>query len=505
MKIPPRTLILNIIPLTLILLLQSCGGGDKDFDFDVFQEQALEFGKSDNRIDQGEYESLVIGLESSDDRRFQTLKNESGEVDHAKVAAYLKKYLDAKGTNIALADIYQPGAGTSKASSFNVSVFLENSASMDGYVDANSTAFKAAMNDLLTNLENFPATDSLNLNYINSTIIPVKAAASEADVRSFQRNLNRGNFKAQGGKRGSSDIGEILSQILNQQKSGELSVLVSDFVFSPGGKDAVRYLEGQRSQIRSEFVAARRNNPNLSVAILQGQAQFEGTYYDRNDKPHARLTTERPYYVWLIGTAAQIQSVLDSRILAQTRSGFTNKLVIQPASKAVQPPFKILYSPKIGSFDAKSLVKGVITDAQAARDDRNKGVFEFSLAVNFAKRMQDESYFLDSTNYKISDAKYSLKVNPIADRNDVSLNSFTHILTLRTMDLKDEKLTIDVIGKVPNWVYSTSSEDDTQIETATNETSKTFGFSYLVEGVSDAFYPRSQANPLCSIPLTIKK
>ncbi len=445
------------------------------------------------------------GVTSSDDRGFRTLKNENGEIDHAKVSAYLKKLFDAKGANVALADIWQPGMGSSDATSFNVSVFLENSASMDGYVDANSTAFKAAMNDLLTNLENFPATDTLNLNYINSTIIPVKAAASEADVRSFQQNLNRTNFKTQGGRRGSSDIGEILSQILNQQQSGELSVLVSDFVFSPGGKNALRYLEGQRSQIRSEFVAARRSNPNLAVAILQGEAQFEGTYYDRNDKPHARLAADRPYYVWLIGTAAQIQSVLDAKILEQTRSGFTNKLVIQPASEVVQPPFKILYSPKIGSFDAKSLVKGVITDAQVARDDRNKGIFEFSLAVNFAKGMQDESYFLDSTNYKISDAQYSLKAKPIADRTDVSLNSFTHVLTLRTTNLKDEKLQIDVVGKVPGWVYVSSSEDDTQIETAAEEASKTFGFSYLVEGVSDAFYPRSQANPLYTIPLTIKK
>ena len=199
-------------------------------------------------------------------------------MDHAKVAAYLKKYFDAKGTNVALTDIWQAGAGTSDAGTFNVSVFLENSASMDGYVDANSTAFKATMLDLLTNLENYPATDTLNLNYINSTIIPVKAAASKTDVSDFYQNLNRGNFKSQGGKRGSSDIGEILSQILNQQKSGELSVLISDFVFSPGGQNAVRYLEGQRSQIRSEFVAARRSNPDLSVAILQGQAQFEGTY-----------------------------------------------------------------------------------------------------------------------------------------------------------------------------------------------------------------------------------
>ena len=502
MKKIPLSLLLSFMFLPGALLLQSCGG-DQAYNFEKFNEQALDFAKADQRIDQQEYETLTQGIQNSDDRGFRTLKNETGEVDHTKVAAYLKKYFDAKGTSVA--EIWQPGTASGTSSNFNVSVFLENSASMDGYVDANSTAFKATMLDLLTNLENFPATDTLNLNYINSTIIPVKAVASKTDVDAFYQNLNRTNFKTQGGKRGTSDIGDVLSKILNQQKSNELSVLVSDFVFSPGGQNAPRYLEGQRSQIRSEFVAARRKNPDLAVAILQGQAQFEGTYYDQNDKPHAQLAAERPYYVWLIGTAAQIKSILDSKILEQTRNGFTNKLVIQSASEAVQPPFKIVVSPKIGEFSAKSLAQGIITEARVARDERNKGVFEFNVAANFSKSMQDAGYFTDSTNFKLSDEKYSLKARPITDRNDPSLSGFTHLLTLRTTDLKDEKLQIDVVGKVPGWVYASSSEDDTKIETDVAEADKTFGFSYLVEGVSDAFYPRSQTNPLYTIPLTIKK
>lgn len=501
MKKLPLSLLISCIILSGASLLQSCG--EEGYTFEKFNEQALDFAKEDQRIDQQEYETLTQGIQTSDDRSFRTLKNESGEVDHVKVAAYLKKYFDAKGTPVT--DIWLPGAVSGTPTNFNISVFLENSASMDGYVDANSTVFKATMLDLLTNLENFPATDTLNLNYINSTIIPVKAAASKTDVDAFYQNLNRTNFKTQGGKRGTSDIGDVVSKILNQQKTNELSVLVSDFVFSPGGQNATRYLEGQRSQIRSEFVAARRKNPELAVAILQGQAQFEGTYYDQNNKPHANLAAERPYYVWLIGTSAQIQSILDSKILAQTRNGYTNTLVIQSAGTAVQPPFKIMYRPRIGEFDSRALAQGVISDAQAARDDRNKGVFEFNVAANFSNGMQDAGYFTDSTNFKLSDEKYSLKVKPIAEQNDPSLKGFTHLLTLRTNDLKDEKLQIDVVGKVPSWVYSSSSENDTQIETDAAEADKTFGFSYLVEGVSDAFYPRSQANPLYTIPLTIKK
>ena len=486
--------------LFALLFLTSC-----ESDLDKFNEQALNFAKNDGSISQQEFEVLVETAQNSDDRGFRPFKTEAGEIDYAKLADYLAKRFAREQIEMDVADIWQPGAGSALTNKFNVNVFLENSASMDGYVDANSTAFKATMLDLLTNLENYPATDTLNLNYINSTIIPVKAAASKTDVSDFYQNLNRGNFKSQGGKRGSSDIGEILSQILNRQTSNELSVLVSDFVFSPGGQNAVKYLEGQRSLIRSEFLAARQKNPDLAVAILQGQAQFEGTYYDLNNKPHAKFAAERPYYVWLIGTVAQIQSVLDAKILNQTRSGYTNTLVIQPAGEATRPAFKVLYSPKIGQFDAKSLAQGVVSDAQAARDDRNKGVFEFNVAVNFSKSMQDAGYFLDSTNYKLSDPDYRLRVRPITDQNDVSLRGFTHLLTLRTTNLKDEKLQIDVVGKVPGWVYASSSEDDTQIETAADENDKTLGLSYLIEGVSDAFYPRSQANPLYTIPITIKK
>lgn len=504
MKKPSLLLLPFFIMLSGTFLLQSCDSCTKS-ELDKFNEQALDFAKGDQRIDQQEYETLTQGIQNSDDRGFRTLKNESGEVDHAKVATYLKKYFDAKGTPVALADIWQPGAASGTATNFNVSVFLENSASMDGYVDANSTVFKATMLDLLTNLENFPATDTLNLSYINSTIIPVKAAASKTDVNDFYKNLSNTNFKAKGGKLGTSDIGEVLSKILNHQKANELSILVSDFVFSPGGQDAVKYLEGQRSQIRSEFMAARQKKSDLAVAVLQGQAQFEGTYYDQNDKPHAKLKAMRPYYVWLIGTTTQIQSMLDAKIFEDIHNGFTNKLVIQSASQAMQPPFKVLLGLGVGKFKSNSPTQGIITDAEAARDEKNKGVFEFNVAVDYSKSIQEPAYFQDTSNYDWSNRKYGLQIKPIANGSNPSLTGYSHILTLRTNELKEEALRISVVGKVPGWVYASSSEDDTQIETNAAEAGKTFGFSYLIEGVSDAFYPQSKTNSIYSIPLTIKK
>lgn len=473
--------------------------------FEKINDQANNFASNDKRIDQKEYETLIEQIRNSDERGFQTMKSESGEIDHGKVSAYLIKYFTAKGLALAPSDIWQPTNQSSVASGFTIDVFLENSASMDGYVNTSSTAFKATVLDLLTNLKNSASTDTLNLSYINSTVIPVKIAATKEDITDFYQNLNTANFRTQGGKRGSSDIGQMLRQILSQSDAGHLSVLVSDYVFSPGGKNAATYLAGQRSQIRSEFLAAKNRNPDLSVAILQGLATFQGTYYDRNDQEHKNLDTERPYYVWLIGSSAQIRTLMDSKILEQTRNAYTNKLVIQSATEAEQPNFKIQYRPRIGEFDAKALPQGIIADAQASRDDRTRGIFEFHVAVDFSNSRQDVSYFLDSTNYQVSNKAYSLKIKPIMDKNDVSLNGYSHILTLRTNELKEEPLMIEVTGKVPQWVYSSTSEDDTQIEADANEAGKTFGFSYLVEGVADAFYPRAQNNTLYTIPLAIKR
>jgi hypothetical protein len=484
----------------LLLFLSSCTSK-----FEETNEQALQFAANDKRIGQKEYETLVENIKSSDERGFQTFKTETGEVDHAKVSAYLVKYFAAKGVAVAPGDIWQPNKASTAKNKFNVNVFLENSASMDGYVNTSSTAFKASILDLLTNIKNFAATGDLNLSYINSAIIPVKVKASENDITTFYQNLNTASFRSQGGMRGSSDMGQMLSQILNQSDRNNLSVFISDFVFSPRRTNAINYLQGQRSQIRSDFLAAKRRNPDLSVAILQGKATFQGTYYDQKDQEHRNLNAIRPYYVWLIGNASDIQQIIDLKILDQTRNSYTNKLVIQSASAAEQPTFKILYSPKIGQFDAKSLAKGIINDAKAASDDRNKGVFEFNVAVNFGNSMQDDGYFKDSTNYFLSDKKYSLKVKPVTDKNDMALNGYTHILTLRTNELKEGQLLIEVRGKVPHWVYSSTSDNDTAIKTDASQANKTFGFSYLVEGVADAFYPQSQPNTLYKIPLSIKK
>src|SRR5690606_18203287 len=116
-----------------------------------------------------------------------------------------------------------------------------------------------------------------------------------------------------------------------------------------------------------------------------------------------------------------------------------------------------------------------------------------------------ENYFLDIDNYKLSNPTYQLQVEEILEKNSPSLSGFTHILKLQTTELRDEVLKIDIVGKTPSWVYAVTSSDDSNILTDDDEKKKTFGFKYLVEGVSDAFYPISEPNTISTLNVQIKR
>jgi hypothetical protein len=66
-------------------------------------------------------------------------------------------------------------------------------------------------------------------------------------------------------------------------------------------------------------------------------------------------------------------------------------------------------------------------------------------------------------------------------------------------------LEIKVVSQTPSWVFNSSSIDDSNILNEISQQQKTFGLQYLIEGVSDAFYPISSSNAITTFTITIKK
>lgn len=483
--------------ILLFLMLTSCKS-----EFGSFNEQALTFANNDKKIDEQEYQKLLKQISGSDEKGFQQFKNDKGEIDNIKVVSYLVKYFKAKNVGLTANDIWQPLTNGTQET-FNINVYLENSASMDGYVKG-VTEFETAIYNLLGDFKISGLCDSLNLNYINKTIPYQKQNALPADIQDFIEKLEPSVFKQRGGDRSVSDLKNILSTVLKTVNNKNAAVLISDFVFSPGkNANAQDYLNNQGVGIKIDF-AEKLKEFDLSAVVIQLQSNFDGLYYDKTDKPLS-FKGKRPYYVWIFGSTQQISTILNKKVLDNIKGGYSNRLVLQSIKGISEPNYKILYSPKIGSFSAKQLNAKIIFDASASKDNQNKGLFGFNVAVDFSKSLQDANYFLDTTNYILSTTKYQLKVETITDKNDASLSGFTHLLKLQTSELREEVLKIEIVGKTPSWVFNSTSIDDSNILNDKNEQQKTFGLQYLIEGISDAFYPKSNSNAINSISITIKK
>lgn len=496
---PFRKTIKKLVMLILLpgLLVNSCTS-----EFQSFNDTALKYANNDNQIDQEEFENLLEDISSSVERGFTQFKKENGTVENTQVVAYLLKYYSAKGLNLTEDDIWLPES-KKPLNEFNINVYLENSASMDGYVTG-VTDFETAIYNLLGDFKISKVCDSLNLNYINNSIPFSKKNALPADIQDFIEKLEPSTFRQRGGDRSVSDLKNVINTVLTTVNEKNTAVLISDFVFSPGsGVDAQEYLNNQGVGIKIDF-AEKIKDFDLSAVIIQLESNFEGAYYDKTNKS-IPFKGKRPYYIWIFGSTQQISEILDKKILDNIKGGYLNRLVLESNQDQKQANYKILSSPKIGDFSRTELSNKIIADASLSKDNQNKGFFGFNLAVDFSNSIQDPSYFLDKKNYRLSNSNYQIEVESISNQNDPSLSGFTHLIKLKTADLRNETLEIQVVGQTPSWVYNSSSIDDSNILNDISEQQKTFGLQYLIEGVSDAFYPKSSSNSIFTFTVTIKK
>ncbi len=490
--------LLYFLLIAFLLLLTGCW----ESDFTRFQKEAVAFASNDKKIDEKEYNALVERVKSSNDAGFKQFIGENKEINNPKLAEYLLKYLTAKKLTLTAGDIWQPNHTATSNTKFNVDVYIENSASMDGYVKG-VTEFETAIYNLLGDLKISELCENMNLNYINKNITYTKTNALPPDIQDFIEKLEPSSFKQRGGDRSVSDLKNILRSVVEKVDDKNAAILVSDFVFSPGSKnDAQDFLNNQAVGIKIDF-AEKLKKFDLSAIVIQLQSNFDGLYYDKTNTP-IQLKSKRPYYIWVFGSSSQIKSILEKKMLDNIKGGFQNRIVFKSIKESVPLEYKILFRPRIGEFKLESGAKGSITDASASQETQTKGVFEFNLVVNFTGSMQNANYFSDLANYRLSDSSYSLTVEPITE-TDESLKGFTHKLKLRTTELREETLKIEVIGKIPTWVANSTSTDDAVIAVSDAEKQKTFGLKYLIEGVNDAFYPQSSENVINTISISIKK
>jgi len=347
-----------------------------------------------------------------------------------------------------------------------INVYIENSGSMDGYVKG-VTEFKNSVYNYLSDIMISGVSDSMNLFYINSRVIKF-----DLTLEDFIQKLDPTIFRRYGGNRGTSDIANVIGDVLNKTKKNEIAILVTDGIFSPGrGVNADEYLINQQIGIKRRMSDYLKKYPNTAVIVYQLSSNFNGTYYNKVDD-RISLNEQRPFYLWVIGDAKQVSNlrnkVSDDRFKG---SGVQNVFTAIAGNRQI----KYALNPSIGTYEKSRI------DTRSIRNlkkDSRTGKVQFAVNADFSDLLLDDSYLLNAANYD-NNSKYTLTVKPYTVQN----SAYSHTLTFTATDrVYSGNISVKLKAVLPTWIEA--ANDD---EGKTAIKGKTYGIKYQLGGVFDAF------------------
>jgi len=356
---------------------------------------------------------------------------------------------------LAIDDSYRP----------TINVYIENSGSMDGYVKG-VTEFEQTLFSYLTDIRITGITDSLNLFYINSIIIPFKSDLSE-----FIERLEPDTFRARGGNRGVTEISNIINSVLLNTGEKDISILVTDGVFSPGrDANALEYLKNQQIRIRDYMASHLARNSETAVVIYKLSSNFNGRYFNRYDAPSI-INESRPYFIWVIGNLRHINQLIAS-IPDRTEKRVENFFTIIKGNR------KVDYAIKRGSGNFKLDRSNPKTEITKLKKDRRTGKVKFAIDANLSRFLLSDDYLLDPNNYTLNNSNYKFSI-----KNAVSNpHGYTHTFEFNADNVHKGIVIIMLKSQIPQWVEEVNDEIGlTAIE------GKTFGIKHQIHGVYEAF------------------
>lgn len=332
-------------------------------------------------------------------------------------------------------------------------VYIENSGSMDGYVCSGSE-FRDAIKGYVSSFE--MECNKIELFYINTQVIPISN-----NVKQFINNLTPSSFVKYGGNRVNTDMGQLISTLLESANDSTISIFVSDCILDVS-KNSKDYFTDRQIDITN---AAKKFNKkgNNSVEIIQLRSHFLGNYYAQDGI--SKLDDYRPYYIWIFGKNELLQAMNQITPIENITHGVLNWASFNKSQEV--------------SFDIKN---------KFGQDPINMipshGYYQVMINANLSPLLKTNDVLCLPNSYSTNNNR-SVKIESIFPMEGNKL--YSHVLSLSIAEnIKSTSELINLIGinNVPGWVSSTN--DDTGVNIKANM-NKTTGFRYLVEGIADAY------------------
>lgn len=373
-----------------------------------------------------------------------------------------------------------------------VNVYLENSGSMNGYVDNGKTEFQQAVFNYLTDLNISGIPSELNLNYINSQIIHKGSLIDD-----FINKLSPSSFSNSAGNKATTDISEIFKTILSKTDPNTVSIFISDCIFSPGRNNNPKpYLVNQQIGIKQSVADYLAEHGSLAISVYQIYSQFNGKYFDYNNAPR-QYHGMRPFYIWVIGSPEHILRIRNAVPKEKFQGEVAHDWSIY--NTPVDVKYSILPNPKKGSFN-KDGANGI---SKIQKDSNGEFMFTIGADLTMLQVMLGDEYLMDTDNYaRLVNKETSHDYYVNVQHNQAQNSPATHNIEISTeaLPLKGYFI-LQLCCNTPKWAHELTDDDDSYFNGDNDK--KTYGLEYIFNGIQQAF-TANDSNPYTKMIINIK-
>lgn len=465
---------------------------------DKLDEQISSALENDNTIDVTEADALrvFVSQESKtlgDDKKTAALLTPDGKIDESALVAYIKRNRtyrklakDGKTPTVSLS------GAVASSKPLRLKVYLEASGSMFPYdAPGGNGAFKRTLNDVLTKF------DAVNPGQGKLFVVNTEINDLGLSLPQFFKQKDIFTVAKTKGKTSSTDFEGIFSDILRNTAGDDLSILVSDLIYSDpslAGMSAQKTLDAASSLLTTVF------NPYASthsMLVIKLKSDFDGTYYSWNNAKK-KYKGERPYYLCLIGRNETMQRLYQDNTYQTIRRfdqlpGYSDSWFFGRDTKAITPFYSILVNDpaRKGRFkrsdeEVRSHAKAIHSLENIQPDVTDKSL-TIPIAVDLSALRLPTSLLTDPGQYTV-DGKDNFKVSAVQAYSGANGTTHKLLLTAEKPARGERTATIRLRRQFPpRWIASTNTTDD-----ATPDANSTFGIQNLLQGVERAYNPNNQ-------------
>lgn len=376
-------------------------------------------------------------------------------------------------------------------------LFMENSGSMFPYETREGEGdFKNAISTLINEIP-VARKRSEQIYVVNDAIYPYDKSfvdfLKSKDIYSETKGLGNINF---------TDFTCIFDTILNHTGKGELSILVSDLIYSTKDMEYTntrKILNETRNMMTTIFKNQNDKSGRKDIVVIKLNGDYNGNYYAYNSPSKGVVYNgERPYYIMLVGNSDVMESVNNDPAFANFRDfsklpGYDNFYCFQESKGAPYWSFMLSGAGRRGKY-SKSGNGGQVHDIKNVASD-GKGRLSLLMAVDLSQYITTEEYKTDTRNYEIDGSSdfsvervWPIDFNSLTEAQRKYADGATHFILLTSKGgLKYGDMTLRFLNRMPGWIARSNSDDDTDINSL-SFSSTTFGFKYMMEGIRDAYY-----------------